>query len=126
LDENGNVFETEETFRRVIRELGLQEPNSQGKFHGYACYHASRILDGTISPENGVKAIYHVWWMSGYKEYSDWGLLDDALDWMQQGNFIYAEMILGGGVTSHADWVEKVKQAARKLVDGTQQSGLWN
>lgn len=118
LDENGNVFETEETFGKVVRELGIQEPNTQGKFRGYACYQASRILDGTISPENGVQALYKVWRMSGCKkEYIDWVRLDDALDWMQQGDFAMAEMILGSGVTCHADWVGRVKNEARKLVD---------
>ena len=127
LDENGNVFETEETFGRVVRELGMREPNTSGKLGGYACYVASRILSGMISPENGVKALYRVWRMSDYKEeYFDWVLLDDALDWVRQGDFDMAPIILGGGVTCHADWVEKVKQAARKLVDGTQESGLWN
>lgn len=119
LDENGNVFETAETFGKVVREMGIQEPNTQGKFRGYACYQASRILDGTISPENGVKALYRVWLKSNYDHpYSIWCSLDDALDWVQQGNYCMAGVLLGDGFVRYEDWLARVKAEAYKLVDG--------
>jgi hypothetical protein len=86
LDDSVNTFEAEEHFRKALRELQIPEPDEAAKVRAYACDLARQILDGTLAPEAGVKALYQVYLAtSNDRPFKVWSYLDDALDDIKAG-----------------------------------------
>jgi hypothetical protein len=56
-DERGSTADAEIYFRRALRELQILEPDTEGKLRAYGVDIANQILDGRLSPEEGVPAL---------------------------------------------------------------------
>lgn len=86
LDEYGSVFEAEDHFARALREFQIPEPDLASKLRAYGLDLAQQILEGKLSAESGVKALFHVCLATNYeRDYVIWLHLDDAWDSIQAG-----------------------------------------
>jgi len=113
LDERGSVFEAEEHFNRALRELQILEPDEAGKLRAYACDLARQILDGTLTAEAGVKALYQVCLFTGYASgFMVWIYLDDALDSIRSGNYPHTYE-----TATAANYDDIVKMEAKRFIE---------
>ena len=112
-DERGNVFEAEGYFTRALRELQIPEPDSAGKFRAYGVELAQQILDGRLSAEAGLRALYQICLTTNYaRPYMIWLYLDDALDSIKAGCYPSTYQ------TATADnFADIVKTEAQRFID---------
>lgn len=88
LDERGGVFEAEDYFVRVMRELQISEPDSAAALKAYGVDLATKILDGSLGPEAGVRMLYQLCKKTNYEApFTVWCELDDALDDIKAGSY---------------------------------------
>jgi hypothetical protein len=86
--DGGNVFEADDYFRRVLRELHISEPDFKTSVRAYACELATLIVAGTLDPKDGVRQLYRICLAAEYaKDFMVWFYLDDALDDIQAGQY---------------------------------------
>src|SRR5580704_16349162 len=52
-----SLFEADDYFRRVLRELRIPEPDFATSIRAYACELATRLVSRTLDPENGVRQL---------------------------------------------------------------------
>jgi hypothetical protein len=91
LDRQGSVFEVEEYFLHSINELTIIEPESKAAVRAYACEIAQQIINGQLTAQQGVRALYQVYRNTEYdSDYVIWLELDDALDSLLAGVFPYS------------------------------------
>ncbi|EEF61436.1 hypothetical protein [Pedosphaera parvula] len=114
LDPMGSIFEAEEHFGQVLRELGIPEPDEAGKFRAYACDLAERIVAGTLEAKVGLKELYRICVATNYgSEFMVWLYLDDALDNIEAGVYPHTYE-----KATAENFNELVKMEARRFVDG--------
>ena len=87
LDRVASSFEAEDYFLRSVKEMGLNIPDSKIAIRAYACAIAQQIIDGKLSGQQGVRALYKICIATEYeRDFMVWFELDDALD-----NLLYGE-----------------------------------
>ncbi len=109
------LMETEDHFSRALRELQIPEPDQAGKLRAYACELAQQILDGVLSSEVGVKALYQLYLASKYADgFRVWLYLNDALDDVRTGNYPYTYKTV---TVENFDSIVKIE--ARRFIDSS-------
>ena len=85
-----STFEAEDYFLRSIKELNLTVPDSDMAIRAFACAIAQRVIDGNITGQEGVRALYKICIATEYeKDFIVWLELDDALDSLLYGSYPY-------------------------------------
>lgn len=86
--DGSSLFEADDYFRRVLRELHIPQPDFEASLRAYACDLATRIVAGTLDAENGVRLLYRICLAADYaKDFMVWLYLDDALDDIKAGRY---------------------------------------
>jgi len=86
--DGSNLFEADDYFRRVLRELHIPEPDFETSIRAYACELATRLVAGTLDAENGVRQLYRLCVAAHYaKDFMVWLHLDDALEDLHAGQY---------------------------------------
>ena len=89
--DGSSLFEADDYFCRVLRELHIPEPDFETSIRAYACELATRLVAGTLDPENGVRQLYRLCLAADYaKDFMVWLYLDDALDDIRAGLYPYS------------------------------------
>lgn len=90
LDRFASPFEVEDYFQRSVKELGLHIPNSENAIRAYACAIAQQVIDGEVTGQQGVRALYRICLATNYgRDFMIWLELDDALDSLLCGEHPY-------------------------------------
>jgi hypothetical protein len=85
-----STFESEDYFLRASTELGLSIPDSGAAVRAYACEIAQQIVEGKVTAQDGVRALYRICLATEYdRDYLIWLELDDALDSLLSGEYAY-------------------------------------
>jgi hypothetical protein len=85
-----STFEAEDYFLRSIKELGLSIPDSETAVRSYACEIAQQIIEGHLTGQEGVRALYRICLATDYnRAYMIWLTLDDALDSLLSGEYAH-------------------------------------
>ena len=88
LDRFASTFEAEDYFLRSISELNLTPPDSDTAIRAYACEIARRVIEGKITGQEGVRALYQICIATDYaRDFMIWLELDDALDSLRYGDY---------------------------------------
>ncbi len=98
LDRFAGAIEAEDYFLRSLKELELNQPDSETAIRAYACEIAQRMIEGKITGRDGVRALYKICIETEYaREFVIWYELDDALDSLLHGDypFTYESATLG-------------------------------
>jgi hypothetical protein len=86
--DGSSLFEADDYFRRVLRELNIPEPDFETSVRAYACELCGQIIAGTLSPKEGVRQLYKTCLAMEYaKDFMVWLHLDDALDSIEVGGY---------------------------------------
>ena len=90
LERLASTFEAEDYFLRSAKELGLSVPDSEAAIGVYACEIAQEIVEGRLTGQEGVRALYRICLATEYhRDYLIWLELDDALDSILSGEYAY-------------------------------------
>ncbi len=82
-----SVFEADEHFRRVLRELHIPEPDFDASARAYACELCDRILAGTLNLRDGVRELYKICFATNYADdFRIWLYLRQGLDNIEAGD----------------------------------------
>jgi hypothetical protein len=120
LDRLGGVLETEEYFLRSIKELRIVEPKPDVAVRSYACEIARQIINGGLTPQQGVRTLYQIWRGSEYShEFVRWLELDDALDSLSWNEFPYTYP-----TATQETFDAIVNQEAKNLIAEMEKAGL--
>ena len=112
LDRDANAFEAEQHFARALHELRISQPSRLEALKAYACEMAQQILDGVMSPEQGVRALYRLCVAAEYgRDFMVWYELDDALDDLGAGSYPWST------TPTKENIGEIIKTEARKFID---------
>ena len=85
-----STFEAEDYFLRSAKELGLSIPGSEAAVRAYACEVARQVVEGHLTGQEGVRALYRICLATEYeRDYIVWLELDDALDSLLSGEYAY-------------------------------------
>jgi hypothetical protein len=112
LERLASSFEAEDYFLRSAKELGLRVPDSEAAVGDYACDIAQQIVEGHLTGQEGVRALYRICLATEYdRDYLIWLELDDALDSLLSGEYAYT---YESATLENFD--EVVKQEAEKFI----------
>src|SRR5215208_5660475 len=90
LERSASTFEAEDYFLRSAKELGISIPDSEAAVRAYACEIARQIVEGRLTGQEGVRALYRICLATEYdRDYLIWLELDDALDSLLSGEYAY-------------------------------------
>lgn len=86
--DGSSLFEADDFFRRVLRELHIPEPDFDTSVRAYACDLCQRIIAGTLDPKDGVRQLYKTCLATNYaSDFMVWLYLDDGLDSIEAGHY---------------------------------------
>ena len=120
LDRLGRVLETEGYFLRSIKELRIVEPKPDVAIRSYACEIALQIINGDLTPQQGVRTLYQIWRGSEYShEFVRWLELDDALDSLSWNEFPHTYP-----TATQKTFDAIVKQEAKNLIAEMEKAAL--
>jgi hypothetical protein len=86
--DGSSLFEADDYFRRVLRELHISEPDFDTSVRAYACELCTRIISGTLDPKSGVRQLYKTCLATNYaNDFMVWLYLDDGLDSIEAGDY---------------------------------------
>jgi hypothetical protein len=82
-----SLFEADDYFRRVLRELQIPELDFDSSVRAYACELCERVLAGELDARSGVRELYKLCLAADYaKDFRVWLQLDDGLDSIEAGD----------------------------------------
>jgi hypothetical protein len=82
--------EAEDYFLRSAKELSLSVPSPEAAVRSYACEIARQVVEGHLTGQAGVRALYRICLATDYdRDYMIWLELDDALDSLLSGVYAY-------------------------------------
>ena len=88
LERLASTFEAEDYFLRSAKELDLSIPDSDAAVRAYACEIAQQVVEGQLTGQEGVRALYQICLATEYdRDYLIWLELDDALDNLHAGAY---------------------------------------
>ena len=112
--DGSSLFEADDYFRRVLRELHIPEPDSEASMRAYACDLATRFVAGTLDAKNGVRQLYRMCLAADCaKDFIVWFYLDDALDDIEAGQYPHTYESL-----TTANLEETVRTEAKLFLEG--------
>jgi hypothetical protein len=118
--DGSSLFEADDYFRRVLRELQISEPDFETSIRAFACELATRLIVGTLDPENGVRELYRLCVAADYaKEFMVWFYLDDALDDIRAGQYPWTYESL-----TASNFEETVRSEAKNFLDAFRQGNV--
>ena len=102
-------FDVDEYFKKVLKDLKIDDSDDEAILMEYSKLVAQRIIDNTIEPVEGVHKLSQVYVASDYCErYSNWDLLEDDVS-----NFLFDGTILRDIPLKECDLTEYVKEETK-------------
>ena len=88
LGNSTDLSEAEDRFLRCLKELALRVPDAETAVRAYASEITEQIVEGTLTGQQGVRALYKICLATEYdRDFLIWLELDDALDNLLAGEY---------------------------------------